>query len=407
DDERADDNIITDFVVAPDGATLVTTSEHAGHLKLWDLVGSRLLVARTMAPGSLRAAIHPQGHLLAVVESDRVQLFEILRPSAVTSIGLQPFPLDDADLTPDGRFLATLGYCPNRREHFEVRIHDLSQSPRPGEQDATQLPPPSGNSRNRLAISPDGNEIVAHRKGGYVRARPPLAPSECFEGPQSTRDIRFTPGGKLWAVGTDAVFAWPNGSDKVSHIEFGVASMAVGHDGSALVGRNDGTIAMYSSAGDFVRLNRVATAAITGLAWNGDGIIAGTSTGDVLILNGLERDKSVQTISQAHADTIWAVAAGPDGLFATGSADRQVRLWDATGKELFALPQTRPVHRLYWSADGSHLTIFAEGERAARRWNLKNLKAEFTDIGVDHGLRFTDRPPDSPPTETALSSERP
>lgn len=407
DDERADDNLITDFVVAPDGATLVATSEHAGHLKLWDLVGSRLLVARTMTPGSLRTAIHPKGHLLAVVESERVQLFEILRPSAVTSIGLQALPLDDVDLTPDGRFLATLGCCPNRREHFEVRLHDLSQSPQSGITDGASLPPPTGNTRNRLAISPDGKEIVTHRKGGYVRVHPPLAPPDCFEGPAATRDIRFSPSGKLWAVGTDSAFAWPNGSDKVSRIEFGVASMAVGHDGGALVGRNDGTIAMYSAAGEFLRSNRVATAAITGLAWSGDRILAGTSAGDVLILNSLNRDAAVRTISQAHADTIWAVAAGPDGLFATGSADRQVRLWDAAGKELFALPQTRPVRRLYWPADGSHLTIFAEGERGARRWNLESLKAEFTDIGVDHGLRFTDPPPDGPRNETALNRERP
>lgn len=383
DNDQADDNIITDFAVTPDGSALAATAEHAGHLKLWDLVGSRLLVARTMSPGSLRLAIHPHGHRLAVVESDRVQLFEILRPSAVTHVGFQPFPLDDVDLTPDGQFLATLGTCPNRGGDFDVQVHDLCQQALLGPKERKPLPSPLGNSRLRLAISPDGKEIVTHRHEAYVRANLTFEKLDPLEGPKSTRDIRFSPNGLLWAVGTDAVSVWPNGSDKVSRIEFGVASLAIGGDGGALVGRNDGTISTYTAAGEFVRLDRVSNAAITGLAWNGDRIIAGTSAGDLVILNSRQRDEAGRTISQAHADTIWSVAAGPDGLFATGSADRLVRLWDVTGNELFALPQTRPVRRLHWSADGSHLTIFAEGERAARRWNFERLKAEFTDLGVN------------------------
>lgn len=395
DNEQADDNIITDFAVTPDGTTLITTAEHAGHLKLWDLIGSRFLVARSMAPGSLRMAIHPHGHRLAVVESDRVQLFEIIRPTAVTPVGFQPFPLDDIDLTPDGQFLATLGTCPNRGGSFDVQVHDLCQQVLVGPKDRSSFSPPTGNSRLRLAISPDGNKIVTHRHGAYVRAFPLSEQVKSFEGPLSTRDIRFGADGKLWAVGTDAVFSWPNGTDKVARIEFSVASMAVGSDGGALVGRNDGTIAMYSAAGEFVRLDRVAPVAVTGLAWNGGRIIAGTAAGDILILSDVHREKIERTISQAHADTIWSVAFGPDGMFATGSADRQVRIWDANGKELFALTQTRPVRRLFWSADGSRLTVFAEGERAARRWNLERLKAEFTDIGVDHGLPFTSKLPDA------------
>lgn len=395
DDERADDNTITDFAVTPDGTTLVATAEHAGHLKLWDLIGSRLLVARSMAPGSLRMAIHPHGHRLAVVESDRVQIFDLIRPTAVTHVGFQPFPLDDVDLTPDGQFLATLGTCPDRGGDFDVQVHDLCQQMLVGPKDRNSLSPPHGNSRLRLAISPDGKEIATHRQGAYVRACPLSDQVTSFEGPLSTRDIRFGSGGKLWAVGTDAVFTWPNGTDKVARIEFSVASMAVGSDGGALVGRNDGTIAMYSPAGEFVRLDRVAPVAITGLAWSGDRIIAGTSAGDILILSEVHREKIVRTISQAHADTIWSVTFGPNGMFATGSADRQVRIWNAEGNELFALAQTRPVRRLFWSADGSRLTVFAEGERAARRWNLERLKAEFTDIGVDHGLPFTSKPPDA------------
>lgn len=395
DDERADDNLITDFAMTPDGTTLVATAEHANHLKLWDMVGSRLLVARRMAPGSLRLAIHPHGHRLAVVESDRVQLFELIRPSAVTPVGFQPFLLEDIDLSPDGQFLATLGNCPDRGGDFEVRVHDLCQQTLVGTSGDTFLLMPRGNSRLRLAISPDAKQVVTNQQEGYVQASPAFDQRTFFEGPRGTRDIRFSSAGTLWAVGTDAVFTWPNGTDKVTRIEFSVSSLAIGDNGGALVGRNDGTIARYSAAGELVRSERVASAAITALAWSGDRLIAGTSAGDILILSELHRDKIVRTIPHAHADTIWSVAFGPVGTFATGSADRQVRLWDATGREIFSLFQTHPVRRLFWSADGSRLTVFAEGERAAHHWDLERLKAEFTKIGVDHGLTSTSKPPDA------------
>ncbi len=390
DDDRSDDNIIRSFLVTPDGTALVATAEHAGHLKVWDLVGSRLFVARNMAHGTLRIAMNAQGGLLAVAEDDRVQLFEIIRPLAADAAGFQPYPLDDVDLSPDGRLLATAGTCPHRSAVFDVRVHNLSREPLAEQLLAMSLPPPKGNSRNRIAISPDGKTIVTHQRDAYVRVHPPAAQLEPFEGPPATRDIRFSPSGQLWAAGAETVFTWPNGSDKVAQTDLGVASMVVLNDGGALVGRNDGSIVWYSETGELLRLQRVSASSITALASVGDQLIAGTATGDVLILHG---ERVVQTISQAHADTIWALAIGPQGWFATGSADRQVRIWAAAGREVFALPQTRPVRRLFWIDEGRTLAIMVEGEQAIRRWHLTELIAEFRKIGIDSGLPDIECPP--------------
>lgn len=378
DDDRADDNTITDFVVSPDGEMVLATAEHAGHLKLWDLVGSRLLAARTMLSGSLRTVFHPDGQSIAVVESDRVLIFEISRTTAVESLGIQPCPLDDVDLTPDGRFLATLGTLTNRSGIMSLQVHDLARPVLDRETFVRQLPSPIGNSRKRLAISSDGHEVVTHRHDSFVSFRLPDVSGNLLDGTQATRDIRFSRSGKLWAVGSNAVFAWRELTDKPVRSTGSVSSLSVGND-EALVGRNDGTLARYSAAGNLLRVDLIANSAITGLAHDAGRIIAGTAAGGILILNG---ERIMLTIPQAHADTIWAVAIGPDGWFATGSGDRQVRVWDAQGQVMFALLQTRPVRRLFWIDGGRTLVILSEGERGVRRWHLDTLKSEFRRIGI-------------------------
>lgn len=385
DDDRADDNSITSSQVNPDGTTLVASSMHAGHLKLWDLVSGRLLVARNMAPGTLHFAMDPQGRQLAVAEDDRVQLFDIIQPHAMDAVGFQSYPLDDVDLTPQGSFLVTAGTCPNRWGIFEVLRHDLRKQPPAGADYEVQLSPPTGNSRKRLAISADGTEIVTHRHESYVRIQPPASELIALSGPPATRDIRFSPCGSLWAVGADSVFVWPNGSDNRPTVqrEPGVASLSVGADGRVLVGRNDGSLVWYSKSGERVHTLRVTSAAISAVAQDGDRCLVGTANGEVLVLDG----KSVlHTIEHAHTDTIWAVTIGPSGSFVTGSGDRQVRIWSADGREVFSLPLSRPVRRLYWIEHGRELVTFAEGERAVRRWHLTNLDNEFRNLGLESDL---------------------
>lgn len=383
DDDRSDDNTVTDLVVSPDGTMVVASGEHSGHLKLWNFSSGRLLVERLLAPGSLLMAFRPDGQMLAVVEADRVQLFEVSRPAVMDFIGLGTYPLDDVDLTSNRRFLATIGTIPNRSGISAVEVHDLSQPLFNGVMFRTEQSVPKGNSRRRLAISPDGRELVTHSHDKYIRFSLNHSNSEGFGQPQATRDIRFNSQGKLWAVGGQSVALWPDGHSKVVSVGDSVTSLAAG-DECTLVGLSNGLLARYSAAGNLLRSDPLATTAISSVAMEGDLVIAGTAAGDVLLVHS---NRPPQTLSPAHADTVWAAAISPNGWFATGSADRDVRIWNQRGEPVVTLPQSRPVRRLFWSDEGRTLIILAEGERGIRRWHLERLQSEFAQFGLDSGLK--------------------
>jgi WD40 repeat protein len=382
DDQRADENTITDLVVSPDGTLVAATAMHAGHLKLWDLAGGRLLASRNMAEGTLEMAFRPDGRQLAVVQTDSVQLFDITRSAAMDVVGLGPCPLDDADLTPDGRFLATIATFSSQSGIFRLDVRDLAQQLSEQLVSRTQRAPPAGNSRKRVALSPDGRQVVTHAHDVLARYQVPNTEEEKLARLHDTRDLRFTAAGQLWAAGTDAVRTWQDGESEVAITSAGIKSFAT--DGEcALVGFAEGRIERYGATGELLTSYQPTAAAITGIASQGDRVIAGTATGDLLVLH---RDQPPSVIPQAHEDAIWAIAIGPQGWMATGSSDRTVRIWDVNLQAVVTLSQTRPVRRLYWSSDGHTLSILAEGERALRRWHLDILKDEFIRLGIEPEL---------------------
>lgn len=385
DNPLAEDNTITDLQVSPDGTMLAATATHARHLKLWDLVGGRLLAERSLQqPGSFSVAFNPNGRELAVADNFGVQVFGLSHSAVRSVVGIRPCCIDDADLTPDGQFLATLSTLPDQDGFFAVRVQRLDQSPQDGATFRVEQAPPSGNSRYRLALSPNGREVVTHAGNHYVRFKLPSDSPIQFGKPEATRDIRFTRDETLWGIGGNSVLIQKNGIDKVATFEGenGVASLAVG-DEYSLVGLVDGFVLRYSAEGELIRSDKIGNTEISGLAQDQDRVIAGTRAGELFINHS---DGQSQSIPQAHADAIWAIATGPRGWFATGSGDREVRIWDPQGNLVLTLWQTRLVRRVFWSADGHTLTILAEGERGLRRWDLEALKSEFAQYGLESGL---------------------
>lgn len=381
DNDLADDNAITDFAFSPDGTLLAAAAEHSGHLKLWDVVGSRLLAARTLAQGSLHFAFRPDGRELAVVLADRVLIFPVSRPDCVDVVALQPSPLDDADLTADGRYLATSATAPRESSRVVTSVFDLTRSTFDQLQFEFAHPSPRGNSRKRVAVASDGQSFVTQTGSGlirYQRNKPPID----LVGPARMRDVQFTPNDRLWVAGTDLVAVWTGDGERKAESGGSLACLFADDDG-AVVGGNDGSVRWYSATGQRERTLHPRTVPITALARAGNRLIAGTATGEVLLLEG---DRIVHSIPAAHTDTVWTVAIGARGLFATGSADRLVRIGSAQGEPLLTLPQTRPVRHLGWSADGTTLFVLAEGERGVRRWRLDQLKSALTPFGGDSAL---------------------
>lgn len=379
DDQRADDNGISDLVVTPDGTGLITTAEHAGHLKLWDLVSGRLLAARNLGHGNLRIAMAASGQRFAIAEADRVELFEMLSSNCVDPMVLSGLPIEDFDLSANGQYLAVLAILPERSESW-IRVWNLSGSDSPVPSPELSLPGPWGASRRRLTLAPSGTEIVAHQLGAITACNLLTSQRNDISAAFNARDVRFSPDGTLWAIhGASVLVRRVDGTQMSAAAGSSVTCLAA-DDKETLVGCSDGTVVSCSPDQLAYRVRKLADVAITGLARNGDQIIAGTSAGELIIWAA---DGSAQRFPQAHADMIWCIARGPNGWFATGSGDRQLRLWDAQGRLLLALPHSRPVRRITWTPDGKSLLVLAEGERAIRRWRIPDLRRELAAFGSD------------------------
>ena len=382
--DHSDDGQIGQFAVSPDGTLLAASAEHAGHLKLWELTGSRLLSARTLAAGSLRMAFHPTGRHLAVAEDQCVQIFDIAKPTVADAIVIQPCSIHDADMTPDARHVATAMTVSSPARVTEVQFHDLTRPALVSGLFRQQGSRPKEN-RRRLAIAPGGTQVTVNCNT-FQRMTIHESEQEYFAGPLDTQEIRYSPSGDLWAIGTNHVRLWPHPASLAQFVETTdpwVNCVAVGAVGT-WVGKQDGTLSFYSAAGKKLRSVPVGGGAIKAMAWDGsDRMIVGMSTGEVVIL---QSERVIHRISQAHRDTISAIAIGPHGFFATGSANREVTVWNPVGTAVVTLPQTRPVRRLFWSPDGRTLTLLASGERGLRQWHIDKLKDEFTRLGIKHSL---------------------
>lgn len=383
DEDQADDNTITDISISPDGTLVATAAEHAGHLKLWDLVSGRLLATRVQASGSLNLAFRPDGREIAVAEQNGVVLYPVHQSEIMDSVGLAECPLEDADLSPaEGRYLATAGTIPNAKGVFDIELLDLQREVNAQRLGKFSCAVPVSNGHVRLGLAPGGKEILTHEHETFVRLTLPNQNQKCENLPRATRGISYSPDGTMWAIGGSQLFIWSGDWSQVTHVGGTVTSFTVAN-GLCLVGRSDGAVVRFTDKGELLSTMKLASSAISSLARDGERVVAGTAAGDVVLV---VPDKPPHTISQAHDDSVTALAAGPNGWFATGSVDHSVRIWNATGQLVLTLPQTRKVRRLFWSPHEQTLILLVEGERGLRRWHLQRLKSILEQLGSDSGL---------------------
>jgi WD40 repeat protein len=109
----------------------------------------------------------------------------------------------------------------------------------------------------------------------------------------------------------------------------------------------------------------------------------GTWKGGVKLVR-LPEGKQVDVLGH-HRDRVNAVAFLGDGLLASGSADRTIKIWrlGETPKEWLTIQAARVVRGLSPSPDGQRLAVLLAGDRAVRIWDLKLLRQRLEETGLE------------------------
>ena len=254
-EETAHESALTDLAFSPNGVLLASSSSVTGRFQLWDVADGRLLVDQLVG-GDARLAFSPDGRGLAVLAGARTDLFQLGGLREETIVGLQPWPIRNAALSPDGRTLA----CQAKRsgEDAEVALWPLSEE---GETShSTALAASRWQTRLRdgdpakLAFAPAGRRLAATQPNeatlfdlGSATAiqRLPLHRPE---------DLCFDAEGRLWTASETEVQAWsvPEGrevahwSNALSGTLSGLGTVWAVSAGRtwALAGGRDGTLCL-------------------------------------------------------------------------------------------------------------------------------------------------------------------
>jgi hypothetical protein len=161
----------------------------------------------------------------------------------------------------------------------------------------------------------------------------------------------------------------------------------------AAVGGRDGAVYLFDAAAkkSLSPVHEVTAfkSPVRAVALNDDeSLLASCSDkGDLCILDVSKG--TVLTRETPHLQGVKALSWSANGLLASGSHDRSVKLWtcaDGALQELLTLRQPGPVRWLAFHPDGVRLFVLLERESAVRVWHLDRLFARLTEMGLGAGL---------------------
>jgi WD40 repeat protein len=390
-------------VFSPDGHLLLTASRGDGRVRLWELAGGRLLF--DLAPGGTALpAFAPDGRTLAVTAPGKTLLFDVGGLAEASFVAVQPDPIDDFDLGPDGCRLACLTHDPERSVG-RLLLWDLGRDP-PAVRHRATFDLPTAASR-RLAVAPAAPEAAFLSAEGVALWDGPAGAVTVLPG-EGLQALRYGPDGRLWlAAGRQVrvwdlarqhrVAIWENQPPPELRRVGQVHALAAGRRW-ALAGCRDGHLHLLTAAvARPVAGWQLADSGVQAVALSPDEALAaaGSRTGEALLVR--TADGTVLARWRAHADSIGGLAfAGPD-LLATGGHDAVVRLWRLRGprpEELLSLPAPAGLQGLAITPDGRRLLVQQHQERAVRVWHLDRLDERLAELGPGPALLCPSFPPD-------------
>ncbi len=357
----------------------------------------------------------PDSQILIGGDADgRINLWDVQQQKPiVTTLRGHSRAIVDAELSRDGRLLATLGEDQVIRLWRFDRTQPLAREMRVG-----------GQSAKAAAFSPDGRLLAAGDDAGIVEIWELGTPNPLMvltgQG-DAVWALAFSPQGGLLATGDRAgrIKLWDLSSGKIKHTlaENGGAvwSLAFTRDGKGLVSVREGEVNLWNVA---TRTPQTFHGPEGGQNTRGvlspdDSLLAVTSTrGDVRVWD-LARTSLVTEI-QAADDVLWSVAFSPDARhLALASSDEVVSVWDlasgrqraiftghsggatdlaylADGVTLVAVDRGGRLH--WWDAESGRKLTAAWPAHAAASWRITVHPdgVRFATTGDDGKVRLWD-----------------
>ncbi|KAF3922923.1 hypothetical protein ABW20_dc0100899 [Dactylellina cionopaga] len=344
---------------SPDSRTLVSVSvsesekwrEFVIEITFWNVAtGERIRTVHGDTEDSKIAAFSPDGGVVALTSSKRVELWEIAEAKLLRTLEGHTIDICAVAFSPDGKTLISASY------DRTVRVWN------------TVLRPPG----RRLEQHTDGVETVEFSPDGKILV--------------SASDDKTL---RLW----DAVTGLPIHKLK-GHKDI-VKAVKFSPDGKTIASAsNDETVRLWDTAtGLPLHMLEGHTSIVDVVAFSPDGITLASASKDETVrlwnaVTGLLLHKLV-----GHTDIIEAFAFSPDGkTIASASNDETIRLWDTvTGLTVHMLEGNSDFINVVFSSDGKTLAS-ESSDNTIRLWDAatRALLRKFNTKTITGALFFSD-----------------
>jgi WD40 repeat protein/tRNA A-37 threonylcarbamoyl transferase component Bud32 len=433
--QEKDTALLRGMALSPDGKRLATTS-HDGKVRIWDATTGTLVQTFPFYPGRLPTdpnslilsgvAFSPDGRLVAAgAEKNAVLVLDARTGEVRHTLRGHTGPVLGVAFSPDGRRLASCGEdrtvqiwpLGGKGDPLTLRAHTAGVTAVAFSPDGRQLASASADSTVRLWDAATGQRLHTcrgHTQGIFALAYSPdsrrLASTGGQEGLVRIWDaatgqevqrltghvgfvlgVAFSPDGqRLVSTGFyQSVKVWDTATWQESFRLWGhdrtVVAAAFSPDGRSLMTADwfGGVKVWDATTSPESLLLAAGPLPVSGLAFSPDGRRLAVASWWDNTVRLRDLDTTAEVLALLHPQPVHGVAFSPDGKhLATACIDRQVRLWDATGKKDARVLRGHKdeVTRVAFSPDGKSLAS-GGNDGAVLLWDVATGARQHSLVG--------------------------